>query len=68
MEDVLEEFELAQVEEAADQHAILESIQDEMEVAMNRHFIHEADVKREQLFVDEEGEDEVPDFCPTAND
>ena len=54
MEGAQAQFELAQAEEASEQCPSSESIQSELEVAANRRFIHEAGVKLEQLFTDEE--------------
>ena len=43
-----------------------------MEAAANRRFIHEVDIKREQLFADAEAkakdEEEALVFCPRTND
>ena len=51
MDDALAEFDVAQAEEAMEQHAILESIHSKLEVAENRHYLHKADVELEELFV-----------------
>lgn len=60
-------FELVQAEEVAERHAIFESIPSECEVVVNHHFIHEADVKQEQDFVDEYDEEALT-ILPAAND
>lgn len=56
MVDMLENLELAQAKEATEKQSILESIQFDLEVTTNRRLIHEADVKWEELFVDEDDE------------
>lgn len=48
--------------------AILESIQSDLEVAANRRFIDAVDMKREELFADEDDKEEAPEFHPPAND
>jgi hypothetical protein len=65
--DPLAEFEAAQAEEAAKQHAILEFIQLEPEVVANRNYLRETDVDLEELFMDVES-DEEPELLAAAND
>lgn len=67
MDDALAEFEVAQAEEEAEQQAILESIQSEVEVAANRRYLCEADVELEELFADMES-DKEPELRASAND
>ena len=50
MEDALAEFELAQAEKAAEQHVILESIQDEAYVEANWRFIWHRRAEMNELF------------------
>ena len=47
IEDTMTEFEVAQAEEAAEQRAILDSIQSETEVEANRCFLWEVDMALE---------------------
>ena len=54
IEDALVEFGVAQVEEAAEQQTIIESIQPELEGEGSRRYIHEVDMAREELFAAEE--------------
>lgn len=63
LQDALEEFKVGQAEKAAGQHAILEFIQSEAEVAANCRFLHEVEMEREQLFMD--GVD-ASEFRPVA--
>jgi hypothetical protein len=64
MEDALVELGVAQVEDAAEQQAILESIQSELEVEANRRYIHEVDMAHEELFADEEMKRTRRSFAP----
>ena len=58
---------LAQVEEAVEQQAILDSIQLETEVEANHRYVHEAQVEVNQLFANMESNEE-PDLAEAAND
>lgn len=62
------EYELTQMEKAAEQQDIFDSIQSKVEVVVNMRIIHEAYMEHEQLFVNKDKVKEASAFSPTAND
>lgn len=67
MADPIAEFDVAQPEEAEKQYIILDSIQSEDKVEVNRRFLRQRNAEIDEPFADMEFNEE-PDVRPAAND